>query len=89
MDDKKRIHAVGWATITKSKLLGGLGLKRLDVMNRAYIMKLSWMIINNADDLWCKVMQGRYKFGEMHENSCTKAQTQVYGKILQNLLFML
>lgn len=30
-------------------------------MNNACIMKLSWKLINNSEELWCKVLWGIYK----------------------------
>lgn len=61
------MHAVSWDIITKSKISGGLGLGKLDVMSIACIMKLGWKILSNADDLWCKVMKNRYKCGDIHD----------------------
>jgi hypothetical protein len=38
---KKQYHVVGWDKVTVSKWLGGLGVRKLEVMNTACLMKLS------------------------------------------------
>jgi hypothetical protein len=59
-DGVKKYHAIGWEKVTKPKYCGGLGLRRLDVMNQACILKLGWKLASGANDLWCKVMRGKY-----------------------------
>jgi hypothetical protein len=59
----RRYHAVGWDTVTRPKSFGGLGLRRLDVMNKACILKLGRKIQSGALDFWCEVMLGKYKRG--------------------------
>ncbi|MCI11192.1 putative ribonuclease H protein, partial [Trifolium medium] len=60
-EQKKRFHAVGWEKITVPKWLGGLGIRKLDVMNNACLMKLGWNYQGGSDDLWCKVLRGKYE----------------------------
>lgn len=59
-NDNKNIHAVNWDTITKPKMYGGLGLRKLDMMNKTCISKLSWKIICNSDNLWYRVLRSKY-----------------------------
>jgi hypothetical protein len=56
----KKYHAVGWEMVTKPKDCGGLGLRRLDVMNQACILKLSWKLASGAKDWWCDIFRGKY-----------------------------
>lgn len=35
MNNERKYHAVGWDKVVKLKELGGLGLRRLDIMNKA------------------------------------------------------
>lgn len=44
----------------KKKKHGGLGFKKLDVMNHALLMKLTWEIVSNLDKLWVKVFCSKY-----------------------------
>ncbi|GAU10179.1 hypothetical protein TSUD_416550 [Trifolium subterraneum] len=59
-DQKKRFHAIGWDTITTPKWQGGLGLRNLEVMNKACLLKLNWKLQSGCEDLWCKVINGKY-----------------------------
>jgi hypothetical protein len=43
-DDVRKYHAVGWEVVTTPKCYGGLGLRRLDEMNKACILKLGWKL---------------------------------------------
>jgi hypothetical protein len=56
MNITKKYHAVGWEMITKPKELGGLGLRRLDIMNQACLLKLGWKFFLGANDLWFEVL---------------------------------
>lgn len=40
--DGRKYHAVSWNVVSQLKSLGGLGLRRLTVMNTACLMKLGW-----------------------------------------------
>jgi hypothetical protein len=59
----RRYHAVGWDMVTKPKYIGGLGLRRLNIMNIACILKLSRKIQSGSQDFWCEVLKGKYKRG--------------------------
>ncbi|XP_031095268.1 uncharacterized protein LOC115999567 [Ipomoea triloba] len=48
----RKCHLVNWDTITKSKSEGGLGLRKLDKMNEAFLAKLGWRLMQNEDSLW-------------------------------------
>jgi hypothetical protein len=39
-DGKDKIHLINWKTMCQPKEEGGLGLRKMDSMNRAFIMKL-------------------------------------------------
>jgi hypothetical protein len=56
----KKYHAIRWDVVTMPKHHGGLGLRKLDVMNRACILKLGWKLMSGATDWWCEVMRGKY-----------------------------
>jgi ribonuclease HI len=60
---KRRYHAVGWDNISVPKWMGGLGLRKLDVMNRACLMKLCWKFQKDSNAYWCKVLHGKYDNG--------------------------
>jgi hypothetical protein len=42
------------------KMGGGLDIKRPRRMNDAFLMKMLSNLINKPNDLWCKVLYGKY-----------------------------
>ena len=58
--NQQRMSMVSWDTLCKPKAYGGLGLKELNVMNKALLMKLSWRIISAKDSLWVQVLCTKY-----------------------------
>ncbi|KAH9783625.1 reverse transcriptase domain-containing protein [Citrus sinensis] len=68
-DGKSKSHKmsiVGWNKICMPKPKGGLGFKKLDVMNQALLMKLSWGVVSNSDKLWVKVICSKYGSDPRH-----------------------
>jgi hypothetical protein len=59
-DDKRKSHMVGWDIITQPKDCGGHGLKKLETMNKACLMKLGWSLMSNEYSLWGQVLLGKY-----------------------------
>ncbi|MCH79475.1 putative ribonuclease H protein [Trifolium medium] len=66
------IPKVGWDVVTRPKRFGGLGLRRLDIMNQACLLKLGWKFNPGATDLWCEVLRGKYHCQCIRENMETK-----------------
>ncbi|VFQ98130.1 unnamed protein product [Cuscuta campestris] len=56
----KKPPLVKWEEVCRSKCEGGLGLKNLQVWNKACIMKLIWDIASKKDILWVKWVHSRY-----------------------------
>jgi len=46
--------------LTKRKISEGLGFRRLNVMNKACILKLGRKLQTGSQDLWCSVLWGKY-----------------------------
>lgn len=91
----RRYHAVGWETMSKPKTIYGLGLRRLDVMNKACIMKLGWSIYSGSNSLCTEVMRGKYQRSESLEeiflekptdSSLWKALVKLWPEIERNLV---
>lgn len=53
-------HPVKCNTITRPKEEKGLGLRNLDIMNKAYLSKLGWKLYSGGEDLWCRAVWGKY-----------------------------
>jgi hypothetical protein len=59
----KHYHAVSWYKVTQPKRMGGLGLRRLDIMNRSCITKLGWELQQGNPGMWSAVLRGKYGRG--------------------------
>ena len=44
----KKMSMVKWATVCKPKTWGSLGLKRIDDMNKALLIKIGWSLITSS-----------------------------------------
>lgn len=62
----RSLHWVKWSKICQDISQGGLGIKRLRLMNQAMLAKLGWKLINNVDALWVRVL--RCKYGDVLQN---------------------
>jgi len=54
---------VGWKTLTLPKQLGGLGLRRLNFINDACLMKLRRAILKGESSLWSQVLVWKHGRG--------------------------
>ncbi|XP_061339467.1 uncharacterized protein LOC133286127 [Gastrolobium bilobum] len=50
-------------------LSSGLGLRRLDLMNDAYLAKKAWRIHTNLDQLWVQVTHAKYRVHGIRDSS--------------------
>lgn len=46
--------------ICQPKVQGGLGLRRAANMNKAMLAKTYWRLLTEPDNLWSKVIRGKY-----------------------------
>lgn len=59
-DTQRKMCWVAWDTLTKSKPVGGLGLRDVQLFNQALLAKLAWRIITAPDCLLSRVLKGKY-----------------------------
>jgi hypothetical protein len=84
-DQSRRYHAVGWNMLTRPKASGGLGLRRLDIMNKACILKLVRKLQTGSQDLWCTVMWGKYRREEEQHNVIVRSTDSHLWKAIVKL----
>lgn len=65
---------VVWDRICTDKHSGGLGLKRLQTLNEAMLLKAFWTLATNTQNIWVSICQAKYQ----------KDQTFVDRKIIPN-----
>ena len=59
-DDLHKMSLISWHNICQPKLAGGLGFKRLDIMNEALLLKIAWNLITKPDKLCVQVLATKY-----------------------------
>jgi len=62
-DDHRKIFWVDWNTVCSSKEVGGLGVRRIMEFNTALLGKWCWRELEDAHNLWCRVLSARYGIG--------------------------
>ncbi|KAL4393368.1 hypothetical protein AHAS_Ahas02G0045000 [Arachis hypogaea] len=55
------MHLVSWKTLCQPKHEGGLGFRRLNLMNDAFLLKVIWRWKNNSNPLWTEVLNHKYE----------------------------
>ncbi|GAU24368.1 hypothetical protein TSUD_390770 [Trifolium subterraneum] len=56
----RKAHLISWDVCCLPKIDGGLGLRKTHNMNEAFLMKILWNLINNPNNLWCRVLHSKY-----------------------------
>ena len=78
----RKVHLVNWDVCCRPKCDGGLGFKRPHRMNEAFLMKMLWNLINNLDELWCRVLINKYGRNNDLVVSCnSQPYDSPYGKL--------
>ena len=54
---------VSWDKVCRPKKAGGLGLRKMGVVNSAFLSKLTWKLFH-GQSLWVEQMQGKYPIDE-------------------------
>lgn len=60
MSTEKKIHLVNWETLCKPKSLGGVGLRKACLMNKALLSKLAWRVLIKKEAIGCKILRKKY-----------------------------
>ncbi|KAK0606978.1 hypothetical protein LWI29_007229 [Acer saccharum] len=76
--DRKKVHLVKWDTVYLPKNLGGLGIKKMKVMNQALLAKVGWRLMQNNTSLWGRLLKDKYlkggnmfDYGNLKSNNCS------------------
>ncbi|RVX11584.1 LINE-1 retrotransposable element ORF2 protein [Vitis vinifera] len=58
---ERKSHLVNWDTVCLDKSKGGLGVRRLSILNRALLCKWNWRFANERDTLWRRVISRKFR----------------------------
>ncbi|XP_026420437.1 uncharacterized protein LOC113316485 [Papaver somniferum] len=59
-ENEKGCYTKGWGDIALPKELGGLNIRRTDVLNMAFLTKLAWRLVENPDEPWAIILKEKY-----------------------------
>ncbi|RVX17120.1 putative ribonuclease H protein [Vitis vinifera] len=74
---ERKPHLVNWDTVCLDKRKGGLGVRRLSTLNRAFLCKWNWRFANERENFWRHVISR--KFGEEEGGWVSREVRESYG----------
>ncbi|KAK2356246.1 hypothetical protein QL285_093594 [Trifolium repens] len=60
LEKKRKINWVCWDTVTKPKIIGGLGMRDLSRVNLSLLAKWRWRFLNSDHCYWRSVLEAKY-----------------------------
>nr|CAN73158.1 hypothetical protein VITISV_017219 [Vitis vinifera] len=61
---ERKPHLVNWDTVCMDKRKGGLGVRRLSILNRALLCKWNWRFANEREKFWRHVISRKFGLEE-------------------------
>ncbi|KAK3230651.1 hypothetical protein Dsin_002532 [Dipteronia sinensis] len=85
--EKRKLHAVDWISVCKSKAKGGLGIGRMIDKNEGLLTKWVWRFGREESPLWKKVLRPKYavKGSEVLWNWQSNVTASFFVKTIANL----
>ena len=74
---ERKAHLVNWEVVCADKNKGGLGLRKLVLLNKALLGKWIWRLASNKDNLWKQVIMAKY--GQECHGWRTKKANRAFG----------
>ncbi|CAN6177724.1 unnamed protein product [Urochloa humidicola] len=59
-DASQPLHFRAWEDICRDKAQGGLGIKRIDLVNKSLLLKMAWSIVSQQDPLLSAILKAKY-----------------------------
>uniref|UniRef100_A0A803NHF6 Reverse transcriptase domain-containing protein n=1 Tax=Cannabis sativa TaxID=3483 RepID=A0A803NHF6_CANSA len=78
--DNHGLYLKAWDKLCLPKSLGGLGFRKTREMNRAFLAKWGWNILNGSQSLCCRVLTAKYLRGKEFLNCASKSSDSWFGK---------
>jgi hypothetical protein len=80
---KKYMPLIGWYRITLPKMQGGLGIRDLDNLDEAFLIKNLWKLLQNYNASWVQVIIAKYlQWGTIWNNTRHKNCTKLWRAMM-------
>ncbi|KHN34559.1 Putative ribonuclease H protein, partial [Glycine soja] len=56
----RKIAWISWSHCCTPKHMGGLGIKDIQILNKALLFKWKWMMFHQPDQLWNRILVSKY-----------------------------
>ncbi|XP_016676268.2 uncharacterized protein [Gossypium hirsutum] len=89
MEGGKKLALVGWNNICQPKIHGGLGLRRLEDQNKAFLLKIGYSLITKIEALWVQVLRAKYGFHEVLPVSIMRSRCSYMWKVVAKTWLLL
>ncbi|KAF7822893.1 ribonuclease H [Senna tora] len=66
--EKRSLHQIKWERTCLPKNGGGLGFRKMESMNKAFIYKLAWNLVSKKNDLCSEILKRKYQI-EKHPSA--------------------
>lgn len=57
------LHLRAWKDVCQPQICGGVGFRKLSVMNKAFVTKLSWSLCSQSDKIWVQLVRAKHLQG--------------------------
>ncbi|KAH1057051.1 hypothetical protein J1N35_035116 [Gossypium stocksii] len=86
-EGKRKLALVGWNKICQPKMHGGLGFRRLEDQNKAFMMKIGYSLITKSEALWVQVLRAKYGLQDVLPDSIMKHRCSYMWNVVTKLGF--
>ncbi|KAM6567827.1 hypothetical protein CsatA_026955 [Cannabis sativa] len=59
-EEKRKLHLLAWDSICQSKYSGGLGFRKVETVNKAFMTKWAWKALTDKTSIWSLVVNAKY-----------------------------
>ena len=82
----KKIAWISWQQVCAPKEKGGLGIKDIKVFNRALLIKWKWLLFQQPDHLWSRILSSKYRGWRGLEESPSKPNFSSWLSDLRSII---
>lgn len=85
MENKRHLSLVNWDTVCLPKSMGGLGIRKINALNKALIAKVGWTLAKGEAN-WCNIIKAKYLEREQFYCTLNTGDLPQGSKLWNNIL---